>query len=230
LSSQQRVQGSRSTYTGSETFVSLVDAQEGPYRSQLKQLAINLLCTNRDLPLQMVIGQGNTDFTLQTSAPVEAVRCLAGPTAPRISFVHGRDHGSVAWRLISHLTLNYLSLTDSDDKQGATGLRELLMLYSDLSDSSVKSLTNGITSVGSKAITRPLPLPGPISFGRGVEVTLTCDESSFTGTGAFLLGIVLERFFTKYVSINSFTETVLKTLQRGEIMRWPVRIGQRHVL
>ena len=40
----------------------------------------------------------------------------------------------------------------------------------------------------------------------------------------------LERFFSKYVSINSFTETALKTVQRGDIARWPARIGRRPVI
>jgi type VI secretion system protein ImpG len=63
-----------------------------------------------------------------------------------------------------------------------------------------------------------------------MEVTLTCDESAFEGSGAFLLGAVLERFFAKYVSLNSFTETVLRTVQRGEIMRWQTRAGRRKIL
>ena len=45
----------------------------------------------------------------------------------------------------------------------------------------------------------------------------------------FLLGAVLERFFAKYVSINSFTETVLRSIQRGEIMRWRPTAGLRQV-
>ena len=79
-------------------------------------------------------------------------------------------------------------------------------------------------------ITRPLPVPGPTTFGRGMEVTLTCDETAFEGSGVFLLGAVLERFFAKYVSLNSFTETVLRTTQRGEIMRWKTRTGRRKIL
>jgi type VI secretion system protein ImpG len=70
-------------------------------------------------------------------------------------------------------------------------------------------------------------VPGPTTFGRGLEISLTCDEGAFEGSGVFLLGAVLERFFAKYVSINSFTETVLRTVQRGEIMRWPARTGLR---
>ena len=79
-------------------------------------------------------------------------------------------------------------------------------------------------------ITRALPVPGKTVFGRGLEVEITCDESAFEGSGVFLLGAVLQRFFAKYVSINSFTETVLRTLQRGEVMRWPARSGLRQIL
>ena len=41
---------------------------------------------------------------------------------------------------------------------------------------------------------------------------------------------VLEQFFARYVSVNSFTETVVDTIGRGEIMRWPARIGTRHII
>jgi type VI secretion system protein ImpG len=57
---------------------------------------------------------------------------------------------------------------------------------------------------------------------------LTVDEAAFEGSGVFLLGMVLEQFFVHYVSLNSFTETVLTSSDRGEIMRWPTRLGQRH--
>lgn len=226
LSPRQRSAGSRSTYVGSEVFLGLVDGEGGPYRPDLRQLAVNALCTNRDLPLHMSIGQGGTDFTLQSGAPVEAVRCVAGPSAPRPSFAHGE----VSWRLVSHLSLNYLSLTDSDNRQGAAGLREMLALYADLGDPSTRKQVQGLRSVRTNPIVRPLPGPGPLSFGRGLEVTIECDEAAFQGSGAFLLGSVLERFFAKYVSINSFTETVLRTLQRGEVMRWAMVTGGRHVL
>ena len=75
-----------------------------------------------------------------------------------------------------------------------------------------------------------MPIKGPIAFGRGLEVTVDFDESAFEGTGCFLLGAVLDQFFARYASINSFTETVVRTLERGEIKRWPVRIGQRYTL
>lgn len=226
LSSQQRRNGARSSYVGSEVFLSLVDAGEIPYRSDLKQLAVTTLCTNRDLPLHMPIGLSETDFSMTSGAPVHSVRCLAGPSAPRPSHAHG----DTAWRLISHLSLNYLSLADSDARQGAVALRELLALYGDLAEAATRKQIDGVRSVRTTPITRRAPIPGPIAFARGLEVSVTLDEDAFEGTGIFLLGAVLEQFFAKYASINAFTETVVYSSERGEIMRWPARIGKRHTL
>jgi type VI secretion system protein ImpG len=226
LSTKQRSQGARSSYVGSEVFLALVDSTEAPIRPQLKQLALNSLCTNRDLTLHIPIGQRSSDFVLESGAPVEAVRCVAGPTPPRPSYAHGDP----SWRLISHLSLNYLSLTDDANGGGASALRELLSLYGDASDPIVHKQIDGVRQVASRSVTRRLPISGPAAFGRGLEVTLTLDEASFEGAGVFLLGSVLERFFAKYVSINSFSETVLKSIQRKEIVRWPARLGRRPVI
>ncbi|MCC9000670.1 MAG: type VI secretion system baseplate subunit TssF [Candidatus Contendobacter sp.] len=226
LSSSQRRTGPRSSYIGSEIYLSLTDADAAPYSGNLRQLAVTTLSTNRDLPLHMPVGRGDTDFTLASGAPVRAVRCLAGPTKPHPSHAHG----DTAWRLISHLTLNYLSLADSDARQGAVALRELLALYGDLAEASIRKQIDGVHSIQAVPVTRRAPIPGPIAFARGLEVTVTLDEAAFEGEGIFLLGAVLERFFTKYASINSFTETVVRSTERGEIMRWPARIGRRHTL
>jgi type VI secretion system protein ImpG len=228
LSSEQRRRGGRgrSSYIGSEVYISLVDAREALYSSNLKQLGLDLLCTNRDLPLHMPLGVGKTDFTLQSGAPYVSVRCLAGPTPPRPANVHKET----AWHLISHLALNYLSLVDNDHEQGAAALRQLLMLYGHNRESEVQKQIGGLLSIRSAPVYRRINLPGPITFGRGLELTLTFDESAFEGHGPFVFGAVLEQFFARYVSINSFTETVLRTTDRGEVMRWPARIGKRHTL
>jgi len=84
--------------------------------------------------------------------------------------------------------------------------------------------------VKSNPIVRRVKTPGPITFARGLEITLTFDEIAFEGTGVFVLGGVLEQFFAKYVSLNSFTETIIRTQQRGEIMRWPAQVGRRQIL
>ena len=128
--------------------------------------------------------------------------------------------------MISHLSLNYLSLVDGDGK-GAAALREMLSLYQEVYETEAVRQSEGLVSVNAKPIVHRLSQRGPLTFGRGLEVTVTCDESRFEGSGVFLLGAVLSDFFSKYVSINSFTQTVLRTLERGEVMRWPINIGRR---
>ena len=55
-----------------------------------------------------------------------------------------------------------------------------------------------------------------IGAARGIEITVTIDEKAFEGTGAFLLGAVLDRFFAEYSGFNHFTQTVIRSVERGE--------------
>jgi type VI secretion system protein ImpG len=226
VSSRSRQRGPRSSYLGHEVYISLVDPEQAPVPHGLRQLGLDLLCTNRDLPLSMPVGKQHTDFTIAVSAPVAAVRCLVGPTAPRPC----RSGGEYAWRFISHLGLNYLSLVDTDTQQGAAALREMLRLYVPSATSVAARQLEGLRSVISHPIVRRLPGAGPIAVGRGLEITLTLDEAPFGGAGGILLASVLDRFFAKYVSINAFTETVLRSPERGEVIRFPLRLGGRPVV
>ena len=227
LTANERQFGKKSSYAGTEVFLSLVDADSAPYRTNLRELGIRALCTNRHLPIQMAVGVGRTDFSMGLSAPVNAIRCITGPTPPKPSHTEGRFF----WRLVSHLSLNYLTLVDTaKGDEGAAGLRDLLKLYIEEHDQLASRQIEGLLTVKSRPVIRRVAAPGPISFARGLEITLTFDEAAFEGTGVFILGAVLEQFFAKYVSLNSFTETVVRSKQRGEIMRWPTRMGIRQIL
>jgi type VI secretion system protein ImpG len=224
-SAKQKRVGTRTNYVGTEVFMSFVDPAAAPYAEALTQISVNTLCSNRDLPLVMPTG-GQSDFRLDAAAPVRAVRCLGVPSRPLEPVLDG----SLAWRCISHLSLNYLSLTDLNEQDGAAALREMLRLYTREAESVVRRHLEGIRSVRVEPITRRMPGRGPVTFGRGMGVRLSCDERAFEGTGAFLLGSVLEEFFARHASLNSFTETALDVIGRGEVMRWPTRFGQRPVL
>ncbi len=224
LSDRARRQGPRTGYIGSEIFLSLVDQSEAPYRGDLRQLTIYALCTNRDLALLLPQG-GRTDFTLIVSAPAESVRVLRGPSRPAPSLAERE----ITWRLVSQLGLNYLTLTELDREQGAASLRRLLELYTGLADPQTARQVEGVQGLALRPVTRRLPRPGPLVFGRGVELTLSFDEEAFAGAGAFLLGLVLERFFARHVALNTFTETVVRSVQRGEIARWSPRPGERPI-
>jgi type VI secretion system protein ImpG len=207
-------------------FMMLVDANEAPHAEDLNEVAVSALCTNRDLPLLMPVGGERPDFTMAAGAPVRSVRCLGTPTRPRPALA---EEGT-AWRLVSHLSLNYFSLIDHDEQLGAAALREMLSLYADPADLVVRKQIDGVKSVGGRPVFLPVANGGPIAFGRGLEVKVNFEEAAFRGRGVFLLGAVLEEMFARYISINSFTKTVIRTTDRGEIARWPARTGQRPIL
>ena len=222
MSDTARRNGTRTAYVGSEVYLSLVDQHDAPFAADVRQLSVDTLCTNRDLPLLLQVG-GNTDFYLTASAPVDAIRIVRGPSRPNPAIAE-RD---VTWSLISHLSLNYLTLTDLGDTDGAAALRELLHLYAALSENAVRSHIDGIARVGIAPVTRRLPQAGPLAFGRGVEVAVTVDETAFAGFSPYLLASVLESFVARHVSINTFTQTVLQSVQRGRIATWSPRVGSR---
>jgi len=226
LSTSQRQSGTRTSYIGSEVFITLVDTEEAPYSGDLRQLAIEILSTNRDLPLLMPLGSGTSDFVLSGAAPIEAIRSLKGPSKP----VSPPLEGEAAWRFISHLALNYLSLRDSEDTEAAAALREMLQLYGLEGEGVAARQIEGLQKISVQPVVRRLPFPGPIAFGRGVEIVLGLDELAFQGGSAFLFGAVMERFFSRHASMNSFTETAVRSTSRGEIMRWRPRPGARAVL
>jgi type VI secretion system protein ImpG len=226
LSPRAQQSGARSGYIGSECFISIVDSAQRQFSGQIRQIDVQALCTNRDLPIQLATGQGRTDFTVDGGAPVEAVRCVAGPSYPRQS----PAFGATSWKLISHLSLNYLSLVERAPEAGAEMLRDLLALYADPNDAAAARQIDGVRRVSYQPVVRRVPISGPISYGRGLEISLAMDDASFEGTGILSLGSVLERFFARYVSINSFTQTRLQSATRGEVKTWPVRLGSRQAL
>jgi type VI secretion system protein ImpG len=69
-----------------------------------------------------------------------------------------------------------------------------------------------------------------VGAARGIEITVTIDEKAFEGTGIFLLGAVLDRFFAEYSGFNHFTQTVIRSVERGDVARWPPRMGARRPL
>lgn len=218
-----RSSGSASAYIGSELYLSLVDADEAPYPDALQQLSLRALCSHRDLPLIMPTGLPAGDLQLAGSAPVARIDILKGPSRPLSALREGR----VAWRFINQLSLNHLSLLDSGPEEGAAALRDLLRLYVQEADSAQLRQIEGLRAVRTKPITRRLPLPGPIAFGRGLQIELAVDELAFQGGSAYLLGCVLERFFARHVSMNGFTETRLQSLQGQLILAGEPRLGER---
>jgi len=201
---------------GTDVFLSFVDLGFKPTDPDAEILTANLTCTNRDLPSRLPFGDPNGDFNLEIAAPVRAIRCLSKPTPSRRPSLGG----GLQWRLISHLSLNYMSIVQG----GEDALREILKLY-DFEDSlSTKQQISGIVSIKAKHVTRRIGL----SVCRGVQITIELDEEKFVGAGLFLFASILERFLGQYVSVNSFSQLVVITSQGKEVLKeWSPRSGER---
>ncbi|UXK11744.1 type VI secretion system baseplate subunit TssF [Erwinia pyrifoliae] len=224
LSERAQRFGTRTGYVGSEVFLSLVDEHNSPWHEDLRYLTAEVMCTSRDLPLLLLQQQGQ--FVMPDSIPVRQLTLRKGPTPPRPALAEGK----IAWRLVSHLQMNYLSLMDGDDGQGAAALRQMLGLYANLAEAAAARQIDGIRHCQLKPVFRRVPEPGPIVFARGIGIELEVDEQAFSGSSPWLLGSVLERVFSRLVAINTFTEMTLTSQQRGEVGYWAPRMGKRTLI
>jgi type VI secretion system protein ImpG len=217
---------------GTDMELCLVDESFDPTVPADAIVVARTTCTNRDLPARLQQAGSAVRFQLETSVPVKGIQCVRAPTVPRRPPT-GRQ---AYWRLISHLTLNHLSL--SHGEEGRTALQEILRLY-EMSDGEEsgrvgavnRRLVDGITSLRSRRTVGRVDATLPAGFCRGLEVTVELDPQNFIGTGTYLFACVLERFLGAFTSINSFSQLVLRLKGSDEIVkRWPPRAGDKQLL
>lgn len=125
--------------------------------------------------------------------------------------------------------MNYLSLMDSENEDGAAALRQLLGLYANLAETPVARQVDGVRHCVLSPVHRRVPEPGPVVFARGIGITLTVDERAFSGASPWLWQRAGAPF-ARLVSINSFTAFTLNSQQRGEIGNWAPRMGKRALI
>jgi len=205
---------------GTEVFISLVDLSGRPIRPDAEALTVRTTCTNRDLPSRLPFGNEAGDFELEGAAPIKRIVALVKPT----DTVRPPLQKHALWRLISALSLNYLSLVE----EGVEALREILRLYNFTGSAYAEKQIEGVAAISSKRHFARIVSENGVAFARGTLVDLTFNEEQFTGGGVFLLAAVLEYFLGLYAGMNSFSQLVAHSLQRKEVIRrWPPRAGQK---
>ncbi|MBS1831098.1 MAG: type VI secretion system baseplate subunit TssF [Acidobacteria bacterium] len=237
-----RHRSARKNDEGTDVSLSMVDLSTRPVRPDVDVLTVRTLCTNRDLPARLPFGSEFGDFELEGSAAVKRIVALGKPT----NAVRPPMGKGAYWRLMSHLTLNYLSLTEDPRRTQqpaeaasqqhnppppAESFREMLKLYNYAGTAFTEKQISGILKMqGSRQFARVFSENG-IAFVRGTRVEMELDEDQFVGGGALLFSMVIERFLALYSSMNSFTQLQVRTRQRKEPLKeWPPRAGQKILL
>jgi len=211
---------------GTEMFMTLVDTNFNPQVPAEEVLTVRSTCTNRDLPARLPFGSKEGDFEVEGTALISRIRCLTKPTET----IRPPQRRAAQWRLISHLNLNYLSLVENQNGV-PEALQEILQLYNFNDSAVIHKQILGITGIESRKVVRQIGNRTGAGFVRGIETTLVFDEDQFVGSGLFVFASVLERFLGIYSSLNSFSQLVIKTRQREEIVkRWSPRTGERVLL
>jgi type VI secretion system protein ImpG len=208
---------------GFEAQIAIVDIDFDPAAVDTQTLNIELTCSNRDLPASLAYGQRGGDLFLEGGASVRSISFLRKPSLSQ-RFERGR---SAHWRLISHLSLNHLSLADG----GVDAFREMLALYDLPRSPSSQRQIGGIAAIEQRATSAWMDGNPFTCLVRGLEVRLAIDEEAFVGSGIHAFASVVERFLALYVHANSFTQLVVVSNKTGEeLLKCTPRSGDLSLL
>lgn len=208
---------------GTEVYLSLVNLDFEHSTLSERTLSADITCLSRDLPQSLPWGGGQPRLTLTAGGPV-TLECLTQPTR---TLRPSGDRGAM-WRLISHLSLNYLSLEGGPE--AAEALREILRLYDFTGSADSRSKIDGILDLNSRRVTGRTGGMAAGGICRGVEVSIRFDEDRFSDRGMFLFASIIDRFFGLYCSVNSFVQFVATTKQHEEVFRRFARRSGEQVL
>lgn len=193
---------------GHEVRIALVDADFKPSNTGTATLSTELTCTNRDLPCSLRYGHPAGDLTADAVPTSLPIRLLRKPSPPyRFESSEGAH-----WRLVSHLALNYASLTNA----GLPDLQKMLTLYdlqrSAISQRQIKGIV-GLESGTVRAWVRTIPVS---SLMPGIGIRMTVEEQAFVGSGLYVFAQVMDRYFALNSQLNCFTQLEIVSAQTGE--------------
>jgi type VI secretion system protein ImpG len=205
---------------GTDTYVQVVRPRGAESSDEDETLSIELLCTNRALPLELQIGDICKPVRGSSVPDFSNIASVSPPVrAPLAS--------ELQWRLLAHLALNRRRVTQPET------LKLLLSLYNFLAGSGSPAgranelRVDAIRTTEFRAVTRMLE-GAPV---RGAETTVEIDETRFASIGdAHLFGVVLDELLSTYCSINSFHELRVRLHPSKIEFRWDPRNGHHRIL
>jgi type VI secretion system protein ImpG len=203
-------------HEGLDTYLSF-GTQQGDVQ---ETLSIELMCTNQNLPRKLKLGDINrhcaqTPECLSFRNITSVTPCFAPPL--------NRDF---LWKLISNMSLNYLSLADVNALKLILETYDLPRYYDQQAEKASKRLLGGLKSIKHQHVDR-LHRGLPV---RGLRTELVIDPQGYIGEGdLFVFASILNEFFALYASLNSYHELRVISTQ-GEVYQWTPRMGLQPLL
>jgi type VI secretion system protein ImpG len=195
----------------SDVFLSFVDSRATASHPDLDAVTARLLCYNADLPGRLQIGDPGGDFEMPGGGPVRKISALVNPSP----MIPAPANSELLWRLVSLLSLNFVSLVDS----GPETLQELLRLHNLRESPAADKQIQAIVGLSHAPAYARISGEHGLAFARGQRISIELDEEQFAGGGAYLFASVLEHFFGVYTSLNSFNVLHARTRQRKELLK-----------
>ena len=224
-SSSAGLYGGRTSYLGSEVYLSMMSEGQSVFSFNIDHLAVEAWCTNRDLPL-ILTRSIKSDFLVDAALPIRGAHIISEVTKP----IEAVSEDNTLWSLLNQLNLSYVSLADYAIKDSTLLLKELLLAFPHENNELYKSEINSIKQLEVEPITKIVRHKGAGSLIKGMAIKITFDESLLAGVHPFLFASVLRHYFIRSISINSFVEMTVLTVQKGQIVKWTQLKGEKSVL
>ncbi|SFS09697.1 type VI secretion system baseplate subunit TssF [Sphingomonas jatrophae] len=208
---------------GDDVFVTLVDTAGRVAADADHVASIDLLCTNRNLAAALPFGGGRPKLTLTGAGSLAASAQLISAPTPTL---RPRRGAGALWRLVSHLSLGQMSV--AKPTRALALIKELLVLHEYQPTTATRILRERLKALTTTTANARAPAGGHIAFITGIDATAEFDDRRLSGSGAFLLGALLDRLFASMAAINAFTRLRLTLSGEREVwQQWPARTGTR---
>ncbi|MFH1749179.1 MAG: type VI secretion system baseplate subunit TssF [Planctomycetota bacterium] len=206
---------------GTDSYISFVSADQKYVVPPTETISIDLVASNRNLASRLKVG----DVSVPTATSPEFARFRnITPISRSLRPPLGKG---LHWRLISHLSLNYLSLQSIEALRGILELYNYQALYDRKAARENILRLEGLVSLEAKPVER-LIRGSPV---RGMSINMEINEDNFAGEGdMYVFASVLNEFFAVYASMNSLTELTVRGTRYGEVYSWLPRLGQQTIL
>lgn len=207
--------------TKHDMLLSFVDYDFSPQKPCVDTIYAEITCTNRHLAQTLPVG---TSLSSDASLPAPTLELLSRPTP-----AHYLNHDTQSlWRLISQLSLSHLSY---GGETGLPLLKELINLYGDFQDGRTIPEIDIIKDLQIAPCVDRIGLEAWRGFVQGTHITLTLNDNISPDVPAFLFMAILERAFSQFAALNSFTQlSLIKADQQKVWKTWAPRSGNQNFI